>query len=150
MKTISFISRRYWHSSWLEITKSRDRLRARYMRLALWSMLMGSLLVVELLSIESVSAYDACAYKVAALLSMLMFLFLADWALAVLLTFIACFLGWHSVMSDGLTAGAAIVVVGISPVVAAAFAVLGDVRSCCECPPDWSSEEDFPRRRCHC
>lgn len=127
-----------------------DSIHAMTMRLALWLMLMGSLLALELSTAESIPADEACAYNVAALFSLLMFLFLTDWKLAALLTFVACFLGWHSMTPEGLTTGAAIVVIGISPVLAYAATVFLDIPACCGCPPDWSSDAPFPPRRCHC
>jgi hypothetical protein len=120
------------------------------MRLALWLVLMGSLLAAELSSTGLPPADEAFAYYVSALFSLLMFLSLADWKLAALLTFMACFLGWQSVASERLTAGAAILALGISPVLAYATAIFLDVPTCCGCPPDWSSDEPSPRRRCRC
>lgn len=134
----------------LDITRIYDGLRIKGRRLGLWLTLMGSLLAIQLFFAEPMPEDEAGVCKVAALFSLLMFLFLDDWMLAALLAFMACYLGWQSLTSGVLSAGIAIVAVGISPVIAFLTAVSLSAPTCCGCMPDWSSDGPFPRRRCHC
>ena len=132
------------------ITRMYDSLRIKVRRLGLWLTLMGSLLAIQLLFAEPMPEDEAGVCKVAALFSLLMFLFLDDWMLAALLTFMACYLGWQSLTSGVLSAGITIVAVGISPVIAFLTAASLNAPTCCACMPDWSSDAPFPCRRCHC
>lgn len=132
------------------ITRTYDSLRIKVRRLGLWLTLMGSLIAIQLLFAEPMPEDEAGGCKVAALFSLLMFLFLDDWMLAALLTFMACYLGWQSSTSGVLSVGITIVALGISPVIAFLTAVSLNAPTCCGCMPDWSSDAPFPRRRCHC
>lgn len=91
-------------------------------RLALFSILFA----LELSHAGPPQADDALAYKTSALFSLLLFLFLPDWMLTTLLAALVCYMGWHALTST-FTAGAAMVVTDISPVLALLFA--------CSAPP---------------
>lgn len=107
-----------------------------------WLALFGSLFALELAQVGRPDAGDALAYKAAALFSLLMFLFLPTWMLAALLTTSAGFLGWHALASTALAGGAAMVVIGISPVLAFLFIYL-QASAPCQRPPSWMAEDSF-------
>lgn len=120
-----------------------DLTRAKLIRLLAWVALLGGLCALELVQAGPPSADDALAYKAAALFSFCMFLFLPDCVLACLLVASACFMGWHSMTSAPLTGGAAIVVVGISPVLAFLFAYFEHSQASGRRRPNWMAEDPF-------
>lgn len=100
------------------------RARHKLVRTLAWISLFGGLFALELAQVGAPNADDALAYKAAALFSSFMFLFLRGWALAALLVTSASYLGWQAYTSVTVTGGAAIVVIGISPVLALVLACL--------------------------
>lgn len=116
--------------------------RAKLTRVLAWLALFGGLFALELTRAGPPDAGDALAYQAAALFSLLMFFFMPTWMLATLLVTSAGFLGWHALASTALTGGAAMVVIGISPVLAFLFIYL-QPSAPCRRPPSWMAEDSF-------
>lgn len=118
--------------------------RPKLTRILAWLALFSILFALELAHAGPPQADDALAYKTSALFSLLLFLFLPDWMLTTLLAALACYMGWHALTSTALTAGAAMVVIGISPVLAFVFACFAQPPAAGRRGrPNWLAEDPF-------
>lgn len=125
-------------------TTVRGFVRCKRNRALAWVALFGNLFALEVAQGGWPSGGDATLYKASALFSLLLFVFLPGWALATFLSFVACFAGWQAFSSEALTGGMAMVVVGISPVLAFIAAFLERGQTASRRPhPDWFAEDPF-------
>lgn len=151
LQPIGLILRKYI-SSWRTLgprlasvsSDARRRASHKLTRILAWLALFSILFALELSHAGPPHADDALAYKTSALFSLLLFLFLPDWMLTTLLAALACFMGWHALTSAALTAGAAMVVIGISPVLALLFACSAQPQAAGRRNrPNWLAEDPF-------
>jgi hypothetical protein len=123
---------------------TRRRASHKLTRILAWLALFSILFALELSHAGPPQADDARAYKTSALVSLMLFLFLPDWMLTTLLAALACYMVWHALTSNSLTAGAAMVVIGISPVLALLFACSTQSQAAGRRNrPNWLAEDPF-------
>jgi hypothetical protein len=117
---------------------------AKLIRLIEWAALFGGLFGLEFVLVGAPSADDLLAYQAAALCSLLMFLFMPAWMLAALLATMGCFIVCAAVTSADMTAGAALVVIGISPALAFLATWLDEQQTCGRRRrPNWFAKNPF-------